>query len=107
MIGGVSDGSCGRCPRGLLTSAHVDDTSDTDSRASAFVAAALVLVGLPLVILLGGFAIALATYAGLLSAGDVFAGEASWLAMGLLAAWVVAATAGVLVFAVRIARRSA
>jgi len=92
---------------GLLI-CQMDDTSDTDSRASAFIAAALVLVALPLVILIGVVAIALATYAGLVPGlGDVFSGKAPWLGMTLLAVWVLAAVGGVLVFAVRIARRSA
>jgi hypothetical protein len=85
----------------------MDDTSDTDSRPEAFIAAALVLVALPLVILIGVVAIALAIYAGLLSGlGDVFSGEPSWPAVTLLVLWVLVAVAGVLVFAVRVARRS-
>jgi hypothetical protein len=86
----------------------MDDTSETDSRVAAFMAAAMVLLVLPLIIVLGVIALGLATYAGVISGfGDVFNGEASWPVLTLLVVWVIAAVVGVLAIALRFNRRSA
>jgi hypothetical protein len=91
----------------LLTPAPMDDTSDTDSRPAAFIAAALVLVALPLVILIGVVALALATKAGILPGlgGDIVSGQASWLTVAILIVWVLVAVGVVLKLALRVGRR--
>ena len=84
----------------------MDDTSDTDSGPAAFIAAALVLVALPLVILVGVVALALAARVGILPGlGDIVSGQPSWLTVAILAVWVLVAVAVVLRFALRVGRR--
>ena len=86
----------------------MDDTSDSDSGPAAFIAAALVLVALPLVILIGVVALALATKAGILPGfGDIVSGQASWLTVAILVVWVLVAVVVVLKFALRVGRRPA
>ena len=86
----------------------MDNSSDTDSRVAAFMAAALVLLVLPLIVMFGVIALGLATYAGVFSGfGDVFSGEASWPVLALFVCWVLAAVVGVLAIALRFNRRSA
>jgi hypothetical protein len=90
------------------TAPQMDNTSDTDSRVAAFMAAALVLFVLPLIVVFGVIALGLATYAGVFSGlGDVFSGEASWPVWALFVCWVLAAVVGVLAIALRFNRRSA
>jgi len=83
----------------------MDDTSDTDSGPAAFIAAALVLVALPLVILIGVVALALAARVGILPGLGVVSGQPSWLTIAILAVWVLVAVAVVLRFALRVGRR--
>jgi hypothetical protein len=84
----------------------MDGSPDTDSGPEAFIAAALVLVALPLVILIGVVALALATMAGILPGlGDILSGEASWLTVAVLVVWVLVAVVVVLKFALRVGRR--
>jgi hypothetical protein len=85
----------------------MDNTPDTDSRVAAFMAAAMVLLVLPLIVVLGVISLGLATYAGVISGfGDIFSGEASWPVLALLVVWVLAAVIGVLAIALRLSRRS-
>jgi hypothetical protein len=82
------------------------NTPEAEDRASAFVAAALVLLVLPLVVLFGFVAFGLTTYAGFLSEiDDLMTGETAWLLYGLLAAWIALVVTGVVVFANRVSRR--
>ncbi len=85
-----------------------DDISENESRVRAFMAAAMVLLVLPLIVVMGVIALGLATYAGVVSGfGDVFSGEPSWPVVTLLVVWVIAAVIGVLAVALRFSRRSA
>lgn len=72
----------------------------------AFVAAALVLLVMPLLVVVGlaafGFA---ASY--LVPVDRMIGGEASWVLVSLLAVWVLVAVAIVLLLAARLARRTA
>jgi len=76
----------------------MSDTSRSEAQV-AFIAAGIVLLALPLLVMFGLAAIALVTRAGL-------SGEAAWMAWMLFALWVVLVVAGVLVFAVRFIRRA-
>jgi hypothetical protein len=90
-----------------MANGQMDNASETDSRIAAFKAAALVLLVLPLIVALGVIALGLATYAGIVSGlGDILRGEASWPALILFLAWVLAVVFGVLAFAMRFVRRS-
>ena len=84
----------------------MDRAPDSDSGPEAFIAAALVLVALPLVILIGVVALALAARVGILPGlGDVRSGRDSWPSVAMLVVWVLVAVAVVLKFALRVARR--
>ena len=86
----------------------MDRSSGTDSRVRAFVAAALVLLVLPLIVMFGVIALGLATYAGIFAGfGDVFRGDASWPVLALFACWMFAVVVAVVAFALRLSRRSA
>jgi threonine/homoserine/homoserine lactone efflux protein len=76
----------------------MSDTSESE-RQVAFIAAAAVLLALPLLAMFGLAAIALVTQAGANA-------EMKWLAWVLFFAWVVLVVTAVLVFAVRFVRRS-
>lgn len=76
----------------------MSDTSRSEAQV-AFIAAGIVLLALPLLVMFGLAAIALVTRAG-------SSGEAAWMAWILFAVWVVLVVAGVLVFAVRFIRRT-
>jgi hypothetical protein len=90
------------------TGAQMDNTSDADSRVAAFMAAALALLVLPLIVVFGVIALGLTTYAGVTSGfGDVFSGKASWPVWALFLCWVLASVFGVLAIALRFNRRSA
>jgi hypothetical protein len=74
----------------------------------AFIAAAVVLLALPLLVMFGLAGLALATRFGLMSglgAGPI--GETDWIVWVLFAAWVVLMVVGALTVAVRFIRRSA
>jgi hypothetical protein len=64
----------------------------------AFIAAGIVLLALPLLVMFGLAAIALVTSAG-------SSGETDWIAWMLFAAWVVLVVPAVIVFAIRFIRR--
>ena len=75
----------------------MSDTSQSEAQV-AFIAAGIVLLGLPLLVAFGLATIALVTSAG-------SSGETDGVAWMLFAVWVVLVVAAVLVFAVRFIRR--
>lgn len=75
------------------------DTSRSEAHL-AFIAAAVVLLALPLLVMFGLVAIALVMRAGA-------SGETDWLIWTLFVVWVVVVVVAVLGFAVRFLRRSA
>jgi hypothetical protein len=77
----------------------MSDNSRSEAQV-AFIAAAVVLLALPLLVAFGLAVIALATRAGT-------SGETDWIVWMLFVVWVVLVVAAVLVFAVRFIRRSA
>ena len=75
----------------------MSDASESEAQVT-FIAAGIVLLALPLLVMFGLAAIALVTSAGSSS-------ETDWIARMLFAVWVVLVVAAVLVFAVRFIRR--
>lgn len=76
----------------------MSDTPRSEAEV-AFIAAAVVLLALPLLVVFGLVAIALVMQAG-------EAGQTNWLLWVLFAVWVAAAVVASIVFAVRFIRRS-
>jgi hypothetical protein len=77
------------------------DSSKSDAQV-AFIAAAIVLLALPLLVAIGAAALGLVLR---FSVGDALAGEITWIAWAMFAAWVVLVVAVVLAFTVRFVRR--
>jgi hypothetical protein len=86
----------------------MNNTPETEEdRAWAFVAAALVLLVLPLVVLFGLVALGLTTYAGFLSdLGELMTGDTAWFMYGMLAVWIALVVTGIVVIANRVSRRA-
>ena len=77
----------------------MSDPSRSEAQV-AFIAAGIVLLALPLLVMFGLAAIALATRAGT-------SGETDWMVWAFFVTWVVLVVTAVLVFAIRFIRRRA
>ena len=82
-------------------------TNETQSESqTSFIVAAVVLLGLPFIVLIGMAALVIAAGSGFLPGADGLTGETAGVLLLFFVIWGVVASLAVLMFVVRILRRS-
>jgi membrane protein implicated in regulation of membrane protease activity len=93
---------------GLRWSLHGVMTNGTRSESeTTFIVAAVVLLGLPFIVLIGMAGLVIAATAGLIpGARNGLSGDTTWVLLLFFVVWAVVAVVAVLIFVVRLLRRT-
>ena len=82
-------------------------TNETQSESqTSFIVAAVVLLGLPFIVLIGMAGLVIAAGTGFLPGANGLTGETAWVLLLFFVIWGVVASLAVLMFVVRLLRRS-
>ena len=82
-------------------------TNDTQPESqTTFIVAAVVLLGLPFIVLIGMAGLVIAAGAGFIPGADGLSGETAWVLLLFFVVWGVVASLAVLMFVARLLRRS-